>query len=85
MLEGDVTPQTGIQGQRVYSYIVRARETLPNTAQRGKSSLVGLRESRREISQELGPYGRTGRNGSIFGRAANATMQSEEAWTLEDR
>ena len=71
--------------KRVDSYVVRARETLPNTARRGESSLVGFRESGREISPELESYGRTGRKGSISGRAANATIQSEEAWTLEAR
>jgi len=49
------------------------------------SSLGSFRESRREISPELESYGRTGRKGFISGWAANATMQSEEAWTHEDR
>ena len=49
------------------------------------SSLGGFRESRREISPELESYGRTGCKGFISGWAANATMQSKEAWTHEDR
>jgi len=40
-------------GEGVDSYIVRARETLPNTARREESSLVGFRESRREIASGL--------------------------------
>jgi len=52
---------------------------------RKEKELVSLRESRREISPELEPYRRTSRKGFISDRAANATMQSEEAWTLEAR
>jgi len=40
-------------GEGVDSYIVSARETLPNTARREESSLVGFRESRREIASGL--------------------------------
>jgi len=49
---GSVTPQSGTP-ERIVSYVVRARETLPNTARRRKSSPVGFRESRREIALVL--------------------------------
>ena len=52
---------------------------------RKENKLVSLRESRREISTELEPYARTSHMAFFSGRAANATMQSEEAWTLEAR
>ena len=47
---GSVTPQSGTPG-KIDSYVVRARKTLPLTG--GKSSPVGFRESRREITLEL--------------------------------
>jgi len=50
--EGSVTPQSETQG-KIDSYVARARETLPNAARRGKSSLVGFRESRQEIASGL--------------------------------
>ena len=50
-----------------------------------ENELVSLRESRREINPEFEPYGRTSRKGFFSGPAENATMQSEEAWTLEAR
>ena len=80
-----VTPQAEHGKEHLVSYIARARETLLKTAQRGKSSLVGFRESRREISPELESYGRDGFKGFSSGRAANATMRSEQAWTREAR
>jgi len=39
--------------QGIGSYVVRARETSPNTARKGKSSPVGFRESRREMASGL--------------------------------
>jgi len=47
-----VTPQSGTP-ERMDSYVVRARKTLPNTARRGKSSPVSFRESRWEIASGL--------------------------------
>jgi len=71
--------------EHLVSYIASTRETLLKAARRGKSSPVGFRESRWEISPELGSYGRDGFKGFSSGRAANATMRSEEAWTQEAR